>query len=412
MPLTDVQIKNMRTDENRVLKLSDGQGLQLWVKPTGAKLWYLAYRYDGKQRKLTIGPYPRVGLKDARTRRDEAKNLLDQGIDPSQQKRLDKLSAVEQSVNTFGALADEYLEKKRREQKAPATIKKLEWLIGLAKPSLGERPLGAIGSPEILQVLKKVEARDHHETAHRLRSVIGSVFRFGIASGRASGDPTAALQGALIAPKVQHRAAIITSNGLGELLRAIDGHPGMPEVRLGLQLLALTFVRPGELRGATWSEIDLDVAVWQIPPERMKMRRPHRVPLASQTVKLFRRLKELTGHSAMILPGARGRDRSLSENTFNAALRRLGYSKDEMTAHGFRAAASSILNESGQWNADAIETQLAHVESNSIRRAYARAEFWDERVRMMQWWADQLDQFAKVRPKTTRPKSSAVNSNV
>jgi integrase len=240
-------------------------------------------------------------------------------------------------------------------------------------------------------VLRAVEARDRLETARRLRSVIGSAFRFAVATGRASNDPTGALRGALIAPIVRHRAAIIEPAALGELLRALDGHNGMPEVRGALQLLALTFVRPGELRRAQWAEIDLDKAVWIIPSERMKMRRPHRIPLAPQTIDVLKILRAVAGESELIVPGARGRGRPLSENTLNAALRRLGYTKDEMTAHGFRAAASSILNECGLWNPDAIEAQLAHIEGNAVRRAYARAEFWDERVKMMQWWADRLD---------------------
>lgn len=391
MSLTDKQIRNTRAAEGRVLKLSDSEGLQLWVTPSGSKLWNLAYRFDGKQRKLAMGPFPRVSLKDARQRRDEAKRQLAAGLDPSHQKRLAKLALAAQQANTFATIADELLAQTRREGKAPATLAKLEWLFALAKPSLGARPISAIEAPEVLQVLRRAEARDRLETARRLRSVIGSVFRFAVATGRASNDPTPALRGALVTPTVRPRAAIVEPTELGELLRAIDGHNGMPEVRCGLQLLALTFARPGELRGARWAEIDFEREVWTIPGPRMKMRRPHRVPLARQTANVLKNLSAITGEAELVLPGMRGRGRPLSENTLNAALRRLGYSRDEMTAHGFRAAASSILNESGLWNPDAIEAQLAHVEGNAVRRAYARAEFWDERVRMMQWWADQLD---------------------
>ena len=316
---------------------------------------------------------------------------MSQGLDPSQQKRLAKLAKAAEQGNTFEAIAVEFIANKRDEAKAAATISKLEWLVRLAMPQLGPRPVSEIGPPEVLKVLKVVEARDRRETAKRLRAVIGAIFRYAQATGRAAADPTLALRGALKAPVVRHRAAIVDPLGIGELLRAIEGYSGTPEVRLGLQLLAFTFVRPGELRGATWSEIDFEKAVWTIPPERMKMRRPHRIPLARQSTSVLKQARDINPESELILPGMRGRGRSLSENTFNAALRRLGYSQDEMTAHGFRAAASSILNESGQWNADAIEAQLAHVEGNSVRRAYARAEFWDERVRMMQCWADQLD---------------------
>ena len=389
MPLTDKQIQALRSTKARVS--SDGGGLQLWVTPSGAKLWNFAYRFAGSQRKLAIGAYPMIPLKEARARREEAKRQLNVGLDPSQQKRLAKLAATAEQANTFEVLAAEFLQKKRGEGKAAATLSKLEWLIGIAKPTLGAWPITEISAPEVLQVLRGVESRERRESAKRLRAVIGSVFRYAIATGRAVNDPTAALKGALMSPIVRHRAAIVEPVALGELLRAIDGHNGMPEVRGGLQLLALTFVRPGELRGAQWAEIDFNKAVWTIPGVRMKMRRPHRVPLAPQTINVLKNLRAITGASQLIVPGARGRGRPLSENSLNAALRRLGYTKEEMTAHGFRAAASSILNECGLWNPDAIEAQLAHVEGNAVRRAYARAEFWDERVKMMQWWADSLD---------------------
>jgi hypothetical protein len=258
MPLTDRQIRNAGAPPGRIVKLSDGEGLQLWVKPSGAKLWNLAYRFDGKQRKLAIGPFPRVSLQDARARRDEAKRQLDIGLDPSQQKRLAKIAAAAQQTNTFRTIADELLVQKRREGKAPSTMAKLEWLLGLARPALGTRPISAITAPEVLQVLRAVESRERLETAHRLRAFIGSIFRFAVATGRASIDPTGALRGALITPTVRPRAAIVDPAAFGELLRAIDGHNGTPEVRCGLQLLALAFVRPGELRAAQWAEIDVD----------------------------------------------------------------------------------------------------------------------------------------------------------
>jgi integrase len=395
MPLTDKQIQALRPIEGRVTKLSDGGGLQLWVTPSGGKLRNLAYRFVGKQRKLAIGPYPTVSLKDARARREEAKRQLSANLDPSQQKQIAKIAKANEQSSTFYVLANEFVAKKRDEGKAEATVSKTEWLVRLAGKSLGPRPITEITAPEILKVLQGVEARERRESAKRLRATIGAIFRYAMATGRATVDPTLALRGALKAPIVHHRAAVIDPEGLGALLRAIDGHNGTPEVRFGLQLLALTFVRPGELRGATWSEIDFDQAVWTIPRERMKMRRSHRVPLARQTLNVLTNARAINPDAEMILPGMRGRGRPLSENTLNAALRRLGYAKDEMTAHGFRAAASSILNESGLWNPDAIEAQLAHVEGNAVRRAYARAEFWDERVRMMQWWADQLDEMKR-----------------
>ena len=288
MPLTDKQIQALHPTEGRVAKLSDGGGLQLWVTPSGGKLWNFAYRFVGKQRKLAIGPYPVVSLKGARARRDEAKGQLSAGLDPSQQKQLARLAKANEQANTFDLVANEFVVKKRDEGRAEATVSKTEWLVKLARNSLGPRPITEITAPEILKVLHGVEARERRESAKRLRATIGAIFRYAMATGRASADPTLALRGALKAPVVRHRAAIIDPGGLGALLRAIDGHNGMPEVRGGLQLLALTFVRPGELRGARWTEIDFDKAVWTIPAARMKMRRPHRIPLARQTIMVLK----------------------------------------------------------------------------------------------------------------------------
>jgi integrase len=245
----------------------------------------------------------------------------------------------------------------------------------------------------VLAVLKGVEARGRLETARRLRSTIGEVFRLAIATGRAENDPTAALRGAIASPVVRHRAAIIEPKGFGQLLRAIQGYEGAPETKAALQLLALTFARPGEVRAAEWSEVDLEAGIWSIAAHRMKMRRPHRVPLAPQTLALLRHIQLISGDGRFLFPSARPGDRCMSEVTLNAALRRLGYGPDQMTPHGFRSAASSMLNESGLWHADAIERQLAHVDADSVRRAYARADFWEERVRMMAWWADRLDEW-------------------
>lgn len=288
MPLTDKQVLNAKAVEGKTVKLSDGGGLQLWVTPSGGKLWNLAYRFIGKQRKLAIGPYPAYSLKDARAKREEAKRQIDDGLDPSQQKRLAKTEKANSQANTFELIASEFVAKKRTEGRADATIAKTEWLIGIANASLGPRPIAEITAPEILKALRLVEARERLETAKRLRATIGAIFRYAVATGRASSDPTSALQGALASPIVRHRAAIVQPEALGGLLRAIDGHSGTPEVRYGLQLLALTFVRPGELRGATWAEIDFEAAVWTIPAERMKMRRPHRVPLSRQAITVLR----------------------------------------------------------------------------------------------------------------------------
>jgi integrase len=252
-----------------------------------------------------------------------------------------------------------------------------------------------ITPPDILRVLRCVAARGRFESAKRLRATIGQVFRYAVATGRADADPTGALKGAIPAPPVNHRAAIVDPKGYGALLRAISEHEGAPETRCAMGLLALTFVRPGELRSAEWSEFDFDRAIWSIRGGKMKMRRDHRVPLAQQSIATLAEIKAITSAGRFLFPSARSADRPMSENTINAALRRLGFKQDEMTAHGFRSAASSILNESGQWNPDAIEAQLAHVEANAVRRAYARAKYWDERVKMMAWWADRCDELRR-----------------
>jgi integrase len=391
MPLSDVAIRNAKADPGKTTKLSDGGGLQLWVTPTGSKLWHVAYRFGGKQKKLALGAYPTVSLKDARAKCGEAKALLASGVDPSQQRKTEKAAAAVSQENTFNAIADELLEKKRREGKSDATLGKNEWALSFARPSLGDRAITEITAADVLAVLRQVEARGRLETAGRLRALIGQVFRYAIATARAENDPTYALRGALTTPTTTHRPAIIDPVGFGALLRAIDGYAGDPTTRIALTLLALTFVRPGELRNAEWPEFDLEAGIWSIPAGRMKMRRPHRVPLSAQALALLRELQELTGHGKFLFPSVRSSARCMSENTLNGALRRMGYKQDEMVAHGFRAAASSMLNESRLWSGDAIERQLAHADPDEVRRAYARSDFWPERVTMMSWWADRLD---------------------
>ncbi len=391
MPLTDMEIRAAKPSA-RLVKLSDGGGLQLWIMPDGAKRWRFAYRLAGLQKLLAVGVYPAAGLREAREARDAAKRLLADGQDPAIAKKLAKAAKAAANANTFEAIAAELLDKKRREAKAEKTLSKLEWLLSLARPAIGPRPIIEITAPEVLAVLRGVESRGTHETAHRLRATIGEVFRFAVAMGRAENDPTGALKGALTAPTVNHRAAIIEPKAFGGLLRALAGYEGGPETRAALELLALTFVRPGELRAAEWAEFDLDAGVWAIPAEKMKMKRPHRVPLAPRAVAILRELQAITGGGKFLFPSIRSAARCMSENTINAALRRLGFAQDEMTGHGFRSAASSMLNESGLWNADAIERQLAHVDNDSVRRAYARADFWEERVRMMAWWANQCEE--------------------
>ena len=387
MALTDLAVKRALPGV-KIVKLSDGGGLQLWITPDGAKRWRIAYRFGGSQKTLAVGVYPEIGLKDAREARDVARKTLAQGGDPLEVKKAAKVAKAEERANTFSIIAGELAEKKRRDKKAAATLRKFAWFMSFAFPALGSRPIREISAREVLAVLKEIEARGTHETARKTRTAIGDVFRFAVATARADNDPTIALRGALVVPTVKPRAAIVGSKAFGGLLRAIEDYEGTPETRCALELLALTFVRPGELRAAEWVEFDLDAAVWEIPAGRMKMRRPHRVPLALRSVAILTELKKLTGQGRFLFPSVRSLARCMSENTLNAALRRMGFTNDDMTSHGFRASASSMLNESGLWNPDAIERQLAHVDGDSVRRAYARAEFWEERVRMMVWWAE------------------------
>ncbi len=394
MALTDLAIRRALPGP-KIIKLSDGGGLQLWITPDGAKRWRLAYRFGGAQKALAIGVYPEVGLKDARDARDGARRTLAQGQDPLQVKKAATVAKAEAGANTFAAIAGELAEKKRRDKKAAATMRKFDWFMSFAYPSLGSRPSAEISAREVLVVLKEIEARGTHETARKLRTAIGDVFRFAIATARAENDPTVALRGALVTPTVTPRAAIVAPKAFGGLLRAIEDYEGAPETRFALELLALTFVRPGELRAAEWVEFDLDAAVWEIPAGRMKMRKSHRVPLAPRAVAVLKELQKLSGQGRFLFPSVRSVARCMSENTLNAALRRMGFKNEDMTSHGFRASASSMLNESGLWNPDAIERQLAHVDGDSVRRAYARAEFWDERVKIMTWWADRCDELRR-----------------
>lgn len=377
-------------------KLSDGGGLYLLVRPSGSRLWNQAYRFGGKQKKLSHGSYPSVSLADARQLRDQAKKLLASGIDPGANKKAAKLTAVISATNTFGGIAEERLQRLEDEGAAASTVAKNRWmLIDLAGPDLGARPIADITPAEILALLQKIERSGRRETARRLRSVIGTVFRLAIATLRAKDDPTLLLRGALRAPKVKHRAAITDEKLLGALLATIDAYDGWPTLRCALQFTALTFSRPGEVRGATWAEINMKEAVWHINGARTKVRRPHDVPLSRQALDVLREVKVVGRASALVFPSIRSNARPLSENAMNAALRRMGFTQDEMTAHGFRAAASSILNERG-FRPDVIEAALGHQDQNEIRRAYNRASYWPERIELMQAWADCIDQLKRT----------------
>jgi len=385
MTLSDVKIRNLKP-KPKTYKVADFDGLYIAVNPSGSKLWRFKYRLGGKEKLLSIGVYPAISLAQARQARDAARAAVAAGTDPSEAKQEDKRIRRESQGHTFEKIGAAFLEKQRKEGKSPATLSKTEYHLKLANKDFGRKPISEITSPMVLRCLRKVEAKGNYETAHRLRARIGSVFRYAVASGIAETDPTYALRDALIRPTVKHRAAITDPKALGGLLVAIDSFDGQATTRIALNLLAILAQRPGELRHARWDEFDIEAAVWSIPAEKMKMRKPHNVPLPAPALALLDDLRQLTGEGALLFPSLRSWQRPMSENTLNAALRRMGYSGEEMTAHGFRASFSTLANESGLWNPDAIERALAHVEKNEVRRAYARGEHWEERVRLADWW--------------------------
>ncbi len=388
--LTALKIKTA-APKDKAYKLFDGGGLHLVINPNGSKLWRLKYRHLGKEKLISFGPFPDVSLVKARKAREEARELIAGGLDPAEERRRAKEKQLQERERTFSRLVDDFLQKQEREGRAESTLKKNRWLLSMACAEFGERPVAEIKAPLILAALRKVEGRGTYETARRMKIIVGSVLRYGISCGWIDADPTPALNGALTQVPQKSRAAITDPVQLGGLLRAIDEYEGQATTRIGLQLLALLYPRPGELRQARWDEFDFNKAVWTIPAERAKTRRPHRVPLSEPAIERLKELRALTGAGELILPSLRSVKRPVSDATFTAALRRMGFAKEEMTAHGFRATFSTLANESGLWNPDAIERALAHVEGNAVRAAYARSEFWDERVRMAEWWADYLE---------------------
>jgi len=393
MALTDTAIRALQPGDSPY-KRADEKGLYVEIFPNGSKLWRLKYRIGGKEKRLALGAYPEISLKGARSGREEARKLIAAGVDPSLEKQRDRRRGREEATNSFEVVAREYFDKRRRDGKngwSTVTETKATWMLGLLGPTIAKMPITAITPADILAAVRKVERRGRLDTAGRTLQLASRIFRHAVATARLASDPTRDLRGALAAPTVMNRAAILEPVKLGGLLRAIDGYDGSPVTKLALQIAPHVFVRPGELRHADWNEIALDEAIWRIPASRMKMRRPHSVPLSPQVVDLFRFLGEITGPIGYVFPSIRTRLRPMSENTLNAAFRRLGYGTDEVTAHGLRATASTLLNESGKWSSDAIERALAHGDSDAVRGTYARGQFWDERVKMAQWWSDHLD---------------------
>lgn len=397
MALTDVAIRNAKPGAKAV-KLADGGGMFLLVTPAGGRLWRLKFRVDGREKLLAIGAYPEIGLGEARRRREEARELIALGKDPSREKQRDKVRARIQAADTFKAICDEYCAKRRRDGAkgwAPATAIRSEYLLSLVCGSIGKLPIGEIEPADVLTAIRRIEGKGKLESARRSLQLAGAVFRYAVATARLASDPTRDLRGALTAPTVTHYGAITDAKKVGPLLRAIDEYDGSGITKLALQIAPHVFVRPGELRHAEWSEFDLDGALWIIPAGKMKMRKAHHVPLSRQSVELFREVQAVTGPNGYVFPSIRTRTRPMSENTVNAGLRRLGYASDEMTAHGFRAMASTLLNESGKWHPDAIERALAHGDTDKVRAAYHRGAHWNERVEMSQWWSDHLDVLRK-----------------
>lgn len=389
MALTDTGIRKAKPSD-KPQKLADGGGLYLLLNANGAKWWRFKYRFEGREKLLSLGTYPETSLAGARAKRDAARKQLQAGINPSAHRRAEKTAGVERAANSFAVIAEEWLAKQSGKM-AAATFEKARWTFDtLVNPWIGSRPVAEIDAPEMLKLLQRIEERGAHETAHRTKQRCGQIFRYAIATGRAKHDPTADLKGALTPATVKHRAAITDPTKVGELLRAIDGYTGGLIVRSALRLAPLLFVRPGELRQAEWAEFDLDNAQWRIPAQKMKMREEHIVPLPSQAVAILRELHPLTSRSQYVFPGERSSKRPMSDAAINAGLRRMGFDKDTMTGHGFRAMASTCLNEMG-WSPDVIERQLAHAERNKVRAAYNRASYLAERRKMMQTWANYLD---------------------
>ncbi len=390
MPLTDIQVRNFKPAETPFRK-SDGGGLFVEVRPNGSKLWRLAYRFHGKQKLMSFGSYPETTLANAREKRLAAKSLLSNGKDPMEQAKAEQERRRALSEDTFGRIADELMEKGRKDGLARRTLEKKSWILEMAKSDLAELPIKQITAQEVLAVLRKTESKGKYETARRMRSVIGQVFRYAIATARADNDPTFALRDALTKSRTVHMAALTDWEEFTGLVRAIwsfDG--GAPQTRAALKLMTLLYPRPGELRGAHWSEFDLTAASWEIPAERTKMRRKHVKPLSVPARSILQELKNLSISDEFVVPSSWVKDKPISENTMNTALRRMGFTKEECTSHGFRASASSLLNESGKWSEGAIETELAHVGSDEVRRAYNRTRYWEERVSMAQWWAEKI----------------------
>jgi integrase len=389
MALTNIAINKAKPAE-KAYRLSDSGGLYLQITPAGAKCWRMKYRFLGKEKVLAIGQYPHISLLDAREARDKAKKLLANGQDPGYVKQTNKHTAKLEAANTFEVIAREWHEKHKIKWVAKNAARNLSLLENHIFPSIGRLSIRKIKSSELLTAVQKIEARGNNETAHRTLQICGAIFRYAISTDRASADLSVVLKGALAPVKVQHHASITEPKAIGSLLRAIDNYDGAYLTKQALKLAPFLFVRPGELRQAEWSEIDLTKKEWRIGADKMKMRAVHIVPLSSQALEILTEMKQVARNSNYVFPSATSNKRPMSDNTLNMALRRMGYDKSQITAHGFRSMASTLLHEQG-WPHDAIERQLAHAERNKISAAYNYAEHLPKRREMMQHWANYLD---------------------
>ncbi len=389
VPLTDMKVQKAKPQDKPVT-LFDGGGLFLMVTPSGGKLWRFKYRYDGKQKLLALGAYPEVSLADARHKREDARKLLAGKNDPGAVRKAQNQANTQKS-ETFETITREWFQKFSQRWKETHSSRIIRSLERDVFPWIGTQPIAEIKAPELLAVLRRVETRGTLDTVHRIRTICGQIFRYAVASGRAERDPSGDLKGAIPPPQEGHMAAITEPAKVGELLRAIDGYQGSVAVQCALKLAPLVFVRPGELRNMEWVEIDFENAQWNIPAEKMKMKEPHIVPLPTQALVLLTAIKPLTSASRYVFPSGRSFDRPMSNNAILAALRRMGYTKDEMSGHGFRAMARTILDEVLQVRPELIEHQLAHAVRDPLGRAYNRTQHLNERRKMMQTWADYLD---------------------
>lgn len=406
MRLTDTAIRKAKPGD-KPIKLADGNGLYLLLRPNGGRWWRWDYRrpLTGKRNTLSLGTYPDTGLADARERLAEARKLLASGVDPAEHRKAEKAAGVERAANSFEVVAREWLAKQTW---VPSYSSKVAaWMENDVFPWIGGQPVADLTAPDFLRIARRIEGRGAIESAHRILQNCGQVMRYAIATGRAERNPVADLRGALASPPERHHAAITDPREIGGLLRAIDGYSGNLVTRSALRLAPLVFVRPGELRQAEWAQIDLAAAEWNIPAERMKSRQPHLVPLSRQAVAILSELQPLTGHRQYVFPGGRSPKRPMSDNAINAALRRMGFDADTMTGHGFRAMARTVLDEVLHFRPDYIEHQLAHAVRDPNGRAYNRTAHLAERRKMMQAWADYLDWLRVEDPKVVPFKRTA-----